>query len=399
MNQRYANVLDEYAAAATELLQAPCRYFLAAPSLSRLLVENSVRERRAAMSQEEPIEMIFDHRPGHATAEGYDVYRLALPDATVRLVHVKNTFARLIRKAYARPEIWLVPRADYVRVYKFLRSKRQPANYLHEPPPVLTADNMRRLRENTIDFLLHGTAPLKKYGVPLKRGLVLTGEPGNGKTMACRWLRQQCQEHDLEWNQVTVEEYETARASNLLGSVFELSSPGIILFDDFDLGMRDREKYGATSQHCGMLSQLDGIDQRQGVVYLFTTNVPLERIDPAFLRRGRIDQIIHFRRPGPDLRRRLIEEHWHEDIRRGIDLDAAVAATEGRSFAELAELKKLLVMHFVDCGQWNWPHAMREFDKNRQEQDMVRPIGFARRHAGSESIAPAHDPMSAKYLQ
>jgi len=43
-------------------------------------------------------------------------------------------------------------------------------------------------------------------------------------------------------------------------------------------------------------------------------------------------------------------ERWHEDIRLGIDLERAVTTTEGYSFAEVEELKNLLIMRWLESG-------------------------------------------------
>ena len=111
---------------------------------------------------------------------------------------------------------------------------------------------------------------------------------------------------------------------------------------------------------------------------VFTTNCSLELIDRAFKRPGRIDLVLHFKAPDRALRRRLMER-WHEDIRAAIDLTEAVDSTEGYSFAEVEELKNLLVMHFMDSQKWDWDWALKQFAINRNEL-MARPqrqvVGF-----------------------
>ena len=92
---------------------------------------------------------------------------------------------------------------------------------------------------------------------------------------------------------------------------------------------------------------------------------------------GRIDLVLHFKQPDAGLRRQLMER-WHEDIRRSIDLGTAVNSTEGYSFAEIEELKNLLVMHCMDSGVWDWKWALKQFDVNRSELSTrpKRAVGF-----------------------
>jgi hypothetical protein len=111
---------------------------------------------------------------------------------------------------------------------------------------------------------------------------------------------------------------------------------------------------------------------------LFTSNAKVKDIDPAFRRPGRIDQIIHFPRPDAPLRRRLIEEHWPKEIVENIPVAEVVENTEGKCFAEVEELKKLLVMRFLDTRAWDWPWAWESFEHRMEESEPRRPIGFTR---------------------
>src|SRR5207302_11438913 len=113
---------------------------------------------------------------------------------------------------------------------------------------------------------------------------------------------------------------------------------------------------------------------------VFTTNCGLELIDRAFKRPGRLDLLLHFKAPDAGLRRRLIER-WHEEIQTHLNIDSAVASTDGFSFAEIEELKNLLVMHFLDAGVWNWSWALKQFDINRNQLD-----NHERRQAGFHAI-------------
>jgi hypothetical protein len=113
------------------------------------------------------------------------------------------------------------------------------------------------------------------------------------------------------------------------------------------------------------------------VVFVFTSNCAPELIDRAFKRPGRLDVVLHFKAPDLALRRRLLER-WHEDIRRHVDAEAAAESTEGYSFAEIEELKNLLIMHFMEAGKWDWDWALDQFDVNRKELSSrpQRRVGF-----------------------
>jgi hypothetical protein len=129
------------------------------------------------------------------------------------------------------------------------------------------------------------------------------------------------------------------------------------------------------------LGALDGISVAQGVVFVFTTNCSLDLIDRAFKRPGRIDVVLHFDAPDADLRGRLIGR-WHPEIRAALDVERAVAATDGFSFAEVEEVKNLLIMRHGETGGWDWDWALRQLDRNRREPG----AGGGKRRVGFQSM-------------
>jgi hypothetical protein len=275
-----------------------------------------------------------------------------------------------------------VDRKDYAKLYKIaLRCRRD-----EEPPaqpPVLPEEQLDQLWKNTIGYLDGPNLDrIKAYGGRAKRGVLLTGAPGNGKTMACRWIWEACRQRRWEYRLVTPDNYRQARSHDSIEDLFSVERRGIVFFDDMDLALRDREKVAETEDQAVFLSALDGIQVNEGVVFVFTTNCSLDLIDRAFKRPGRLDLVLHFKAPDAGLRRRLISR-WHPDILAALDLEQAVRSSDGFSFAEIEELKNLLVMHFMDTEEWDWSWALKQFAINRNELTN-RP----QRHVGFNNTAP-----------
>jgi hypothetical protein len=295
----------------------------------------------------------------------------------IRFVRVRCSYDQ--QQHHSGLDFFAVDRRDYRRLYRVALRLRRDA----EPPavpPVLPEEQADRLWKNTIGYLEPANLRrIKEFGGRPRRGVLLTGAPGNGKTMACRWIWEECRRRRWEWTLVSPDAYRQARnSSDPVESVKELFSVerrGIIFFDDMDIALRDRETVRETEDQAVFLSALDGIEVHEGVVFVFTTNCSLALIDRAFQRPGRIDVVLQFKGPDAELRRQLIDR-WHEDVRGHLDVEAAVASTDGYSFAEVEELKNLLVMHYLDGGAWDWGWALQQFDVNRSE------FAARRRHAG-----------------
>lgn len=285
-----------------------------------------------------------------------------------------------------------VDRKDYRRLYKIALNCRQNSEP-PSPPPVLPQEQLDTLWRNTVGYLEGGNLErIKEYGGRAKRGILLTGAPGNGKTMACRWIWEACRKRRWEYRLVTPDTYRAARAHGTIDDLFSVERRGIVFFDDMDLALRDREKGQETEDQAVFLSAMDGITAHEGVAFVFTTNCSLDLIDRAFKRPGRLDVVLHFNPPDEALRRALFER-WHPEIRGALEIDRAVAETEGYSFAEVEELKNLLVMRFMEVAEWDWAWAVNQFEVNRSELSsrpprsvgfgpptpVRRPLGFGRR--------------------
>ena len=273
-----------------------------------------------------------------------------------------------------------VERKNYLRLYKIALRARRDSEPLSQAP-VLHKDQIDLLWQNTIGYLDRvNLRKIKEYGGRAKRGVLLMGPPGNGKTSACRWIWQECRRRRWEWRLVTPDAYRQARASDNIEDLFSVDRRGIVFFDDMDIALRDRETVHETEDQAVFLSALDGITVNEGVVFVFTTNCSLNLIDRAFKRPGRIDLVLHFENPTPDLRQHLVER-WHPDIRSALNMEKVVSTTDGFSFAEVDEMKNLLIMHYMENQSWDWEWALRQLEINRADLSTTRKrrsVGFAK---------------------
>jgi chaperone BCS1 len=139
-------------------------------------------------------------------------------------------------------------------------------------------------------------------GIPYRRGYLLHGPPGNGKTTL---VLAAAGELNLS---VAVLSLSNRLLSDdaLRGLVDALPPATLLLIEDVDCVFKAErmttEQTGVTLS--GLLNALDGVSSREGRVLFLTTNHP-ERLDPALVRPGRVDRKVELGHATPDQARRL----------------------------------------------------------------------------------------------
>ena len=170
---------------------------------------------------------------------------------------------------------------------------------------ILDPETKRDIKANTTGFL-NKRESLAQYGVPPKRGVLLVGEPGTGKTAICKALMAEASDitciatlsYGLDSNGYVTELYELAQDL----------SPCIVFIEDIDLIGQNREEFGyhQGSALLSLLAVLDGLEEQEEIVTVATTN-RLDVLDRALSQRpSRFDRMIKLSHPSLQQRRELI---------------------------------------------------------------------------------------------
>lgn len=369
----------EYLRQASEWLGTPAVAISFWEHVQFPLFENQRPVGCRGLDGDDPVFTITGYPRGRLLQFGMERYHLTTPLGPLDLVQIQAPVPPGCDSDLF--QFWAVPKSQQLTLYRMLR--RIGGETLVAEIPILPAALQSQLWSDTIGFLTEHRALLARYEIAINRGVLLLGEPGNGKTTACRWLRAECLKHKLEWRNVTLAQFRQARCNGTLPHLFALSQPGCILFDDFDEALRLRSDHSSHEELTTFLTAMDGIDHRSSSVFLFTSNARECDFDPAFLRPGRIDQVLHFRKPDEECRRRFFEQRWPAELLEQLSLPEVIEQTEGLSFATLGELKKRLVMQFAQTKRWDWQavwsafqltHAVPRRDQTLGFQAATRPV-------------------------
>ena len=179
-------------------------------------------------------------------------------------------------------------------------------------------------------------------GQHLKRGLLLFGPPGTGKTHTTRYLLGRMTD--------TTRLVLTGRVLGAVGPVAELArdlAPSVLVLEDVDLVAEDRT-FGMRSNPVlfDLLDAMDGAAPDADLLFLLTTN-RADLLEPALAARpGRVDVAVEIALPDGDARGRLLDLYGR-DVPLTLTQDErrdAMERTEGVTASFLKELIRRAVL-------------------------------------------------------
>jgi hypothetical protein len=209
---------------------------------------------------------------------------------------------------------------------------------------ILPEGLLERIERQTIRFGEHA-AKLRSAGRHLKRGVLLHGRPGTGKTLTAMYLAA-----EMRGRTVLLV---TGRGLGLLQQSCALArtlQPSIVILEDVDLVAEERthQPACATPLLFELLNEMDGLADDADIIFLLTTN-RADLLEPALAGRpGRVDQAIEFPLPDAGCRRRLFELYGQGLDLRITDIARFIERTEGASAAFIRELLRKAALFAAD---------------------------------------------------
>ena len=236
-------------------------------------------------------------------------------------------------------------------------------------------DSVVNLVRKDFESFLNREEWFRKNRLPFRRGYLLHGPPGNGKTSLIRAML-----HTSGLNGYSIRFFQERTDDAHLEQMFRIaanSAPSMVVIEDID---RAFPRVPSSGGRCKvslqqLLNCLDGIDSQDGVIVVATANDPTV-LDPAILRRqGRFDRVVSLPAPGRELRLGYFSKfnpHLNDEA-----LFRAVEDSDGLSFAQLKEA-------YILAGQ-------KAFERNANvtEDDLLEGIRVLR---GAMALVSDHKP-------
>jgi cell division protease FtsH len=209
-------------------------------------------------------------------------------------------------------------------------------------------DEAKQELTEIVDFL-RDPEKYRRLGGRIPRGVLLSGQPGTGKTLLARAVAG---EAGAPFFSMSASEFVEAivgvgasRVRDLFRQAKE-ESPAIVFIDELDAVGRARSTaggYGGGSDEREqtlnqILTEMDGFDSSTAVIVIGATN-RIDVLDQALLRPGRFDRRVAVMPPDREGRRLILEVHTRDvPLAADVDLDRIAATTPGMVGADLANL-------------------------------------------------------------
>jgi cell division protease FtsH len=184
-----------------------------------------------------------------------------------------------------------------------------------------------------------------QYGLRLPRGILLEGPTGNGKTLIAKCLAGEAKMNFVSCSGAEfMEKYVGVGASRVreLFKFVKQNSPCILFIDEIDALGRKRgsDAEASNSERDQTLNQLlvlmDGFHGNDNTLVIAATN-RLDMLDPAIIRPGRFDKIIHVANPDADTRKEIITIH-SEKKPLNVSNNQLVRITNGMNGAQIENI-------------------------------------------------------------
>lgn len=256
---------------------------------------------------------------------------------------VKRLSEPVVRKLFVELRAYLKTNSIYAGKAIRMRFRAENGKALSMPEPKFMDVNdvdegqlvYSREVTNAVDTNLF--TPIKRIrelranGIPVKRGVLLGGVYGTGKTMAAKVASKFAVQSGVTFLYVT----RADELADALNFARQYQNPGCVVFtEDVDRvldGQRDVKMDD-------MLNIIDGIDTKSANIMVVLTTNNLSGIHAAMLRPGRLDAVIEVTPPDAEAVQRLLRVYLGATLEPGADLTRVGLILDGKIPAVVAEV-------------------------------------------------------------
>ena len=239
--------------------------------------------------------------------------------------------------------------------------------------------------------------PLKKpelfeqLGIQPPKGVLLHGEPGTGKTLLAKAVANASDATFIEVVGSELVQKFIGEGAKLIKEIFQLArerEPSIVFIDEIDALASKRVEIGTSGERevqrtfMQLLSELDGFKPLGRVKIIAATNRK-DVLDPAIVRPGRFDRLIHIPKPDEVGAKRIFEIHTEGmTLDETVDVDRVIYALKDEGFTG-AEIRSVCTeagylairQNRISVSQKDFEAAVEKIKQSDDELDFMPMFG------------------------
>ena len=223
-------------------------------------------------------------------------------------------------------------------------------------------EEVKRELQEAVEWPMRYPDMYKKLGHAIPKGILLHGPSGTGKTMLAKAVATESEANFIGVKGPELMSKWVGESEKGIREIFRKArqaAPCVIFFDEIDsiaptrgggAGMEGGMGINTSTERMvsQLLTELDGIQELQGVVVLAATN-RVDMIDMALIRPGRFDKIVFVPKPDRKTRQVILEIYVKDKpIGQDVNMKTIADATEGFSGADVSAIANTavsLVLH------------------------------------------------------
>lgn len=204
-------------------------------------------------------------------------------------------------------------------------------------------DQITELKE-VVELPLTKPDLFKKLGIQPPKGILLYGPPGTGKTLLAKAIATSTKSNFIEVVGSELVQKFIGEGAKLVSEIFQLArekAPSIVFIDEIDALAAKRIELGTSGERevqrtfMQFLAELDGFKPLGNIKVIGCTN-RMDILDPAILRPGRFDRVIHVPQPSLDGIKQIFKIHSKQmKLNKDVKMDKLFKRMEGMSGAEI----------------------------------------------------------------
>lgn len=341
------------------------------------------------MSKEERENYIYKSKDKRRVQyPAYDTFRKDMLEKDVHLVLNRNSASAIevlsMIISLAVPIIWVV------LIMKMMKSsiKGVDAKDIIQTSDVKFSDVIGQ--DEVLDDVKFITELLKnrelgeEIGAKVPKGILLSGEPGTGKTLIAKAIAGEVGVPFIYVNSSSLIEMFVGLGAKRVRETFKIArenAPCIVFFDEIDsIGIK-RDTRGSNTENeqtiNALLQEMDGFTGRDGVFIIAATN-RADKLDSALTRAGRFDRQIVVNKPRDwKVRVKLFEFYLKQfSVADDIDIETLAKQVSGFTGADIAaicnEASIIAVMHkkpYIDMACLEEAIDKKVFKGNRAKEE------------------------------